>query len=413
MDRGLIDHLSDLKFNSEIKECFCYDSGECRGKIKNAHSIQRAGRLDLIKGRLPQGDVVYSLSEFVMKDGILQIGVKPIGWANAASTFWGFCDHHDTELFKAIENDNIFEKTPEHYFLHSYRSFAYSYHQLKKALKLNSISINRRQETQRQLDEIIEVLDPAETQLMRFPTDYIFPKESTDQLIKLVERINRLKAYNPAFEGFSSKHQSMQTAKDVLHFFTDFRAIHRQLGAIYSEFGTRQSAYEANLRWMDGYKTIMNKLIQNRAYNELEYLCKIKPGLFPFACAFAFKVNASFTERHSDPGYITLTVLPDKSNQTIILFSCLKKDIHACGYLGTLNSLETSEEFERAVTSLIIGVNSNVFMSPKMWEQLGPRQNLLEKDINRKRPFDDSPEKPFLSQLNFFDQEFQSLIENI
>lgn len=76
---------------------------------------------------------VYTFTEYVPGADRMHKTLKPIG-KGVASTFFGFCDHHDTELFKEIEN-KPFDESDEHCFMHSYRSFAHSYHLKKEELK--------------------------------------------------------------------------------------------------------------------------------------------------------------------------------------------------------------------------------------------------------------------------------------
>lgn len=65
----------------------------------------------------------------------MHASLRPIG-KGVASTFFGVCDHHDTTLFSPIENFP-FDNSNQHCFLHSYRSFAHSYHLKKEQLKVN------------------------------------------------------------------------------------------------------------------------------------------------------------------------------------------------------------------------------------------------------------------------------------
>ena len=116
-----------------ISECFYHRKDECKGKIKQSHSIQRNGRLSIIEGDINGQKCVYSFKEFESAESTLIQTLKPIGKAKA-STFFGFCDYHDTHLFSSIEN-YPFENNDEHCFLHSYRSFAHEYHIKKQQLK--------------------------------------------------------------------------------------------------------------------------------------------------------------------------------------------------------------------------------------------------------------------------------------
>lgn len=86
-------------------------------EIVKAHSIQRAAILQ----RISRDQHVYSFGVDIvtmLKRGLIE--VKLIG-INKASTFTGFCNYHDTEVFKPIETSFI-DINNEHIFLIAYRS---------------------------------------------------------------------------------------------------------------------------------------------------------------------------------------------------------------------------------------------------------------------------------------------------
>ena len=116
-----------------ISECFYHDKSQCAGDIKQSHSIQRNGRLSLIEGEVNGQKVIYTFTEAEVDEHTTHRTLKPIG-KGAASTFFGFCDYHDTNLFSPIET-NPFDESDKHCFLHSYRSFAHSYHRKKEEHK--------------------------------------------------------------------------------------------------------------------------------------------------------------------------------------------------------------------------------------------------------------------------------------
>jgi len=122
-----------VKKKSEIKECFYHNKNECKGPIKQSHSIQRNKRLSIIEGMVNKNNCIYSFSNPVPNKRSYFSNLSPIG-KNEASTFYGFCDYHDSILFAPIEN-NEFDASPQHCFLHSYRAFAHSYHKEKEAMK--------------------------------------------------------------------------------------------------------------------------------------------------------------------------------------------------------------------------------------------------------------------------------------
>nr|WP_321486088.1 hypothetical protein [uncultured Draconibacterium sp.] len=118
---------------ARIKECFHHQKNECKGKIKQAHSIQKSGKLTILESLVNGNNCVYSFANSkVSYDNIME-DLIPIG-KKEASTFFGFCDYHDSKLFSKIENNN-FDNSDEHLFLHSYRSFAHSYHLKNEEIK--------------------------------------------------------------------------------------------------------------------------------------------------------------------------------------------------------------------------------------------------------------------------------------
>ena len=127
-------YWSDYRRIGRITECFYHDKIACRGAIKQSHSLQRNGRLSLIEGDDGKGNqVVYTFTNSDVNENSGFASLKPLGKA-VASTFFGFCDFHDTELFSPVENFP-FDTSDEHCFLHSYRSFAHSYHRHKEFVK--------------------------------------------------------------------------------------------------------------------------------------------------------------------------------------------------------------------------------------------------------------------------------------
>ncbi|MDO8898919.1 MAG: hypothetical protein Q7V19_14815, partial [Bacteroidales bacterium] len=123
-----------------IKECFYHKKNECRGKIKQAHSIQQNRRLSILTENIAGNEMLYTFTSFETSRNYFIEKLIPIG-KGKASTFFGFCDYHDSVLFNEIEN-NEFKDCDEHCFLHSYRSFAHSYHRKIEEAKGNSSNDN-------------------------------------------------------------------------------------------------------------------------------------------------------------------------------------------------------------------------------------------------------------------------------
>jgi hypothetical protein len=125
--------MSAHKRAMKIKTCFHHHKDKCQGKIKQAHSIQRNGRLSIIEGEVNGNKCIYTFTSHKISERSALEDLVPIG-KKEASTFFGFCDYHDTLLFSAIENFE-FDSSDKHCFLHSYCSFAHSYHRKNEELQ--------------------------------------------------------------------------------------------------------------------------------------------------------------------------------------------------------------------------------------------------------------------------------------
>lgn len=134
LSRELNNKKKAFKRESKIEECFHHKKEECQGVIKQAHSIQRNGRLSIIEDDVNGNKCVYTFTSHKSTKEHLLEDLIPIG-KKEASTFFGFCDYHDTNLFSPIENFQ-FDKSLKHLFFHSYRSYAHSYHRKKEEYKI-------------------------------------------------------------------------------------------------------------------------------------------------------------------------------------------------------------------------------------------------------------------------------------
>ena len=128
--------MSDQKKRMKIRTCFHHQKDQCQGKIKQAHSIQRNGRLSIIEGDVNGNKCIYTFTSYKVSEKSTLEDLVPVG-KKEASTFFGFCDYHDSMLFSPIENFE-FDGSDKQCFLHSYRSFAHSYHRKNEEVQLYS-----------------------------------------------------------------------------------------------------------------------------------------------------------------------------------------------------------------------------------------------------------------------------------
>ncbi|WP_063562899.1 SEC-C domain-containing protein [Paenibacillus sp. O199] len=138
-DKPLID--SSIPINSAldrrisknlIKQCIHPNQNECKGEPIKAHSIQN----NRILSKLGRNGDLYVVKMIVNETTKrMNPRFKTVG-RKKATTFSGFCSHHDKELFQPIE-DQEYYGTEHQKFLFSYRTFSFEYHKKSESVKLH------------------------------------------------------------------------------------------------------------------------------------------------------------------------------------------------------------------------------------------------------------------------------------
>lgn len=117
------DYQRESKRQSDRGRCLHYSNGERCNQIISAHSIQKGSQLSLIA----EDGHVYRLnadiSTLQKTKGLPSL--KKVG-LNRASTFAGFCKHHDNSLFQPIDNF-LLEPQKEQLALYAYRCLCREY----------------------------------------------------------------------------------------------------------------------------------------------------------------------------------------------------------------------------------------------------------------------------------------------
>ncbi|MBK6861667.1 MAG: hypothetical protein IPK91_15675 [Saprospiraceae bacterium] len=132
--RELRESKSKFEKDGRTKDCFYYNHEECEGEIKNAHSLQKNGVLNIIEDEVEGNMIVFCFQRMKTNAFNQYVGFENIGKGNA-STFFGFCDKHDTKIFQPIENHEVDITNDEHKFLLSYRALAKEYHRKVEQVK--------------------------------------------------------------------------------------------------------------------------------------------------------------------------------------------------------------------------------------------------------------------------------------
>jgi hypothetical protein len=112
------EYLKIIKENRNKGRCLHFEAGDRCNRSINAHSIQNKGLL----ARIAEKGHVFGLSTDYgsIKKNKGKPEYKKIG-INNISTFKGFCQIHDNELFEPIDNHHLIP-TEQQVFLYAYRS---------------------------------------------------------------------------------------------------------------------------------------------------------------------------------------------------------------------------------------------------------------------------------------------------
>lgn len=123
-----VDRFQALKTLKKAKKKICAAPKEhpisCKGQIIKAHTVSKSSSLK----KIARDSHVYKTLPDVID--IHRANGRPspkLEGINDASTFTGFCQEHDRDLFSPIENKE-FNWTDEQVFLVAYRAFCYEWH---------------------------------------------------------------------------------------------------------------------------------------------------------------------------------------------------------------------------------------------------------------------------------------------
>lgn len=115
---------------ARIKTCLHPQKSECAGKVIKAHSIQN----NKILSSIAENGHVMMFRPEINKRG-LEANMNSVG-RTVATTFTGFCSHHDKITFAPIE-DRLYVGSSEQNFLFAYRALAFDRH--KKLEQINVV----------------------------------------------------------------------------------------------------------------------------------------------------------------------------------------------------------------------------------------------------------------------------------
>ncbi|TVY09066.1 YecA family protein [Paenibacillus cremeus] len=146
---GFLNHfiLSRLTTNN-LAVCLHPNQSECQGAIKKAHALQN----NRILSKIDVGNHVLVAKQKVDINGVTMLMERES--RNKATTFTGFCDKHDTEVFLDIERGD-YTGTQKQNFLFAYRAFAQQFHKTQVAMATHRQLAHERPSLLRESEEFV------------------------------------------------------------------------------------------------------------------------------------------------------------------------------------------------------------------------------------------------------------------
>lgn len=343
MNKLMCDYINDEQ-KKIAQGCFHYDQSSCNAII-DAHSLQKKGPLHNISELLNnQHQVIHFKRNSGEKWNANIIAIKN------ASTFRGFCHHHD-DLFSLIEQEP-YTGSDQQNFLHSYRSFAYSYHMnIEKYAYVNTIVSGAGK-----LDDLL------------------------NSSIEMLKKMGLAKHHIP----------DIPTEKTEI---------------------TSEQADLLKVERFEDYKILLNNALSQCKYDDLEYFSYELDHICPIICASWVKVHLEIPgafiidyKGQTYNGYpLMLTIFHTDRNTSMVLLSRFKSDTITEQIFNQLRKL-TNDELEIKLTSLIFEQVENFYLAPAFWNYLPQSEKeKIENDINAEKqsfPY----KSTFKASINIFDR---------
>lgn len=319
--------ISEIEFNKGVNKLrreetdkYCFYGVNCKSsKIIRAHSIQQN---KILKHISLDGEVLSVRHKII--DNKLQFVLEEVG-KKEASIFFGFCNSHDTNIFKEIELKDYEVGNKEQEFLFSYRALAVGH--FGKKVHLNMIGLISKSLNNNDYEPIFK--------------------------------------YFPQFNNFSVEYQAKM---DVA-----YKAI---LNAC-NKLERLRKSFNVNLENQKYHHIITRTIVFNTE-------CHIATSSYIYLPhdVYGNKLNKNKISLNKNNAPIFLTIFP-QNGKTYVIMSYLKKD---SGYFQFLENqlLGKGEDVQKKILSnLIAKYISNFYLSPSRWYTLSSKkQKSILKQLN-------------------------------
>ena len=370
--------ITSFENQQKSNECFLQT---CQGKAISSHSISQSIVLKRLCGRTESGIGLYHLDDYPEPDKLKKVlstykksrrSLKPFG-ASKSSTFYGYCNPHDTKLFELLDK-NCFNDTPRIRFLHSLRAYSHYIVKwggvddlLKTQCSFNLRGLSKEWENLSKLvtahlgvlseqlhDEDCILYSDVEKHInnannVHATSFYRHPVEQVRKIAGLLKAERLFLPESYPIKGRELKEKIAETRSIIdfcietsvaetgvlSHVLTEVRATHRD------------------------WSNKLNSIAVGKKYQEFSSATIMLNVECKFAGSFLVRI---------DDQVLSLTVLPD-TGRTCLIFGSFNESGRFDMIIGKLKIKEINE-LEQFVSNLIVNQGYNVYFSPEYWNAL-------------------------------------------
>lgn len=303
--------FSKLRNKVIYSGCF-HEDNDCSERIIKAHSIQNNRILNKLSCN---GEVLYFQLGEITENGIFEL--KKMG-RKKATTFTGFCGHHDNKLFKPIEEKEYIVGDMEQEFLFAYRAIAKEYHAKKTTKNIYEYILKLvKEENEEEIREYFPSIKRESIQMLELMSNQLLI--GTNDALKSLEYYREAMKINLA----RNKYNKIETKTVVLD----------------EEYGVAVSS-----------DFCLEKDLEGNTINDISNMwAKISP--------------------------LVVTIIP-QSGKTYILLSYFSRERERYRKFFSQILAKPIDEQKSIISNIIVSYCENIVINPEKWDKLKDEEQI-------------------------------------
>lgn len=381
--QGIQDAYTYLGNSAEKFDCFLSDCSKesiyshsiSKSRVFNVLTPNKSEILLMLEDKYSSDFSEKKMSSFQTRNREL-VQVSQV----SASTFKGFCNHCDSELFKDLD-EKPYTNTPKINFLHALRAYSFKLREERKLFHLISNDMFRFEE---KVDDSTIEDHPSLNLFNLLPQDSMITWEMVSNTIgQLNLKMDALSVIAPNLENYQdmimhratavlNKESYPMTLKSFKNGFANLLKVKNEgieelkkseeSGNIKA---IKEYAFQV-LKYQDEVSAELTKCLRNESYCDFQSVTHSISGIH--------KITGNFIYYNSNNEEIVLTFFPEaETNKTIFIFSAWNPSYTQDIYLKKINVLESSK-LSQFISNIILSQGTNIYLSQGFLETLDNKE---------------------------------------